>query len=232
MASVEVPGGTEAAIPTLGGTNTSHSGTPSTSSTLLSMPMVNIHHAAVQSLVRESLLELLEQGDVQHLVTVCEILLRIGHKVDSVSSSSTTISGLEQFLHSIITPLRLRESYLSYLDILHKLQLYCEATVILKYSSDAYMKPLSRLGVQLYSACGKCGKEIAEGTSLTWCTRCARSPVVCSLCQKTCGGLYHWCPICSHGGHYKCMKLWFREHGECPAGCGHHCCLPGLGADL
>ena len=36
---------------------------------------------------------------------------------------------------------------------------------------------------------------------------------------------YVWCQGCGHGGHVDCLRGWFGQCAECPAGCGHRCQL-------
>ena len=68
----------------------------------------------------------------------------------------------------------------------------------------------------------------------------------CSICHNTVRGLIMICKSCGHGGHGKCnifsvsvkvqilmvifcpyaalhIKSWFKDHSECPTGCGCSC---------
>lgn len=36
-------------------------------------------------------------------------------------------------------------------------------------------------------------------------------------------GLAMWCQVCSHAGHLKCLKEWFKTNKVCPSGCSHKC---------
>ena len=38
-----------------------------------------------------------------------------------------------------------------------------------------------------------------------------------------CRGFYSFCGVCFHGGHQDHIREWFRQHDECPTGCGHRC---------
>ena len=38
-----------------------------------------------------------------------------------------------------------------------------------------------------------------------------------------CRGFYSFCGVCFHGGHLDHIRTWFRQHDECPTGCGHRC---------
>ena len=76
-------------------------------------------------ILQKMFLELLDEGDVQHFALCYELLLLIDlHTV---------------ICPGIITEARLREVYLSYIDMLHSLQLFAEANLLLKYSNDKYL---------------------------------------------------------------------------------------------
>lgn len=157
--------------------------------------------------------ELLEDGDSQHFVIVCEIL-RTANLFNQVFKKST-ISGMQ-----------LRRVYLSYIDLLKKLELFCEANEIIKSSDDSFFSDLSKASVEISIKCSKCEKKIEENSSQPYfCNNCSLCITKCSLCHKPIKGLYHWCPICSHGGHFECMKSWFSRFNSCPSGCGHDCCV-------
>lgn len=177
------------------------------------------------------LAELLEGGDAQHFVVACEIL-RIGTAHNSaLFTSICNVGGL--------TAVAVRRGYLVYLDLLSKLQLFCEANDIIKLSQDSFISRLSQQGVMIGLKCGSCGKEInkehynSSGSSTRssgWCERCARCVSICYLCHRPVRGLFHWCPVCAHGGHLSCSQKWFQRQqqqrnqlAECPSGCGHHC---------
>eukprot|EP01034_Spumella_vulgaris_P025777 gene25777-32269_t len=155
--------------------------------------------------------ELLEGGDSQHFVVMCEVL-RKASVLDEVC------------LRGKITEFRVRRTYLAYLDLLTKLQLFCEANEIIKASADSYISSLSKQGAEIHTRCAKCGKELTEKSSTAWCLKCARCVCMCMLCNKPVRGLLHWCPVCGHGGHLECTKKWFKLYNTCPTGCGHDCC--------
>lgn len=157
--------------------------------------------------------ELLEGGDCQHFVVLCEILRHCG-LLDSASVAAS------------IGDMRRRETYLAYFELLAKLKLFCCANTIIKASSEEYISKLSRHGVLMHTACAKCGKELPENVRTQWCVKCHRCAAMCVLCHMPVRGLMHWCPVCGHGGHLSCTEAWFKAHGTCPSGCGHDCCPP------
>jgi len=166
-------------------------------------------------LLGKMLLELIEGGDTQHFVLLCEVLRRAEAGLDAKSLAAGNISDM-----------RRREAYLAYFDLLSRLQLFCAANKIIKASDEEYISKLSRHGVTIHTSCAKCGKETPEHVSHPWCSKCRRCAALCSLCHKPIKGLMHWCPVCGHGGHLNCTTRWFKhlKKNECPAGCGHSCC--------
>ena len=170
-------------------------------------------------LLGKMLLELIEGGDTQHFVLLCEVLRRAEAGLDIKSLAAGNICDM-----------RRREAYLAYFDLLSRLQLFCAANKIINASEEEYISKLSRHGVTIHTSCAKCGKETPEHVSHPWCSKCRRCAALCSLCHKPIKGLMHWCPVCSHGGHLHCTTRWFKvlKKNECPAGCGHSCFASSL----
>jgi DNA-directed RNA polymerase subunit RPC12/RpoP len=162
-------------------------------------------------LIGTLLSELLEGGDVQHFVVACEIL-RTGSVLPDICRAVN------------LSEARVQRGYLVYLDLLSKLELFCEATDLLKATEDKYMSTLNKVGVQVGMKCATCGKEMSSETATGWCERCERCVSICVVCHRPATGLVHWCPLCAHGGHLACTQRWFRQSDDCPAGCGHNCC--------
>ena len=134
------------------------------------------------------LVELLDGGDSQHFVVLAEIL----KKTNILQSLCLKVN---------ITDYRVRQAYLAYIDLLTKLQLFCEANEIIKASDDVYISSLSKQGVEIHTKCGKCNKELMK-TNGAWCLKCTRYAAICSVCNMPVKGLLHWCPVCSHGNRY------------------------------
>lgn len=157
--------------------------------------------------------ELLDSGDCQHFVVLCEILRNTGFGILNVFVAEK----------KIVSERRKQEAYLAYLDLLSKLQLHCSANTIIKSSDVENISRLSMQGVMMHSACAKCGKELPDNVPLAWCAKCAKCASICHICHKPVRGLYHWCPVCCHGGHIECTRKWFNLHKTCASGCGHDC---------
>lgn len=154
--------------------------------------------------------ELLEGGDCQHFVVVCEVL-KCAEVLEPVCDKYN------------ITVLQRREIYLAYFDLLAHLKLFTCANDIIKASDEKYISRMSRQGVLMYTSCSSCGKEIQENQSRPWCNKCKTVAVSCSLCHQPVLKMLHWCPVCGHGGHIECIMKWFSMYSTCPSGCGHRC---------
>ncbi|CAG8536059.1 2121_t:CDS:10 [Dentiscutata erythropus] len=128
-----------------------------------------------------------EQGDVQMCVT---LILVLGDKLK-------------------ISEERAKQWFFSYIDLLHRFQLWCAATSVIKYCNN--------------TAVGELNQPLNDAKNEYWlCAKCKRLNL-CSLCHVTVKGLYTWCQGCSHGGHHSHMQDWFSCNEECPTGCGHKC---------
>jgi hypothetical protein len=126
------------------------------------------------------LIQLLEGGDSQHLVACCEIFR--GADIDSFRIVAKEIGDL-----------RIRESYLSYIDVLMRLQMFSSANGIIKTSWDPYISQLSRQGVIFRSACAKCCKELRVDGDIgistpkisdSYCSKCKKCVALCVLCVR------------------------------------------------
>ncbi|CAG8626618.1 19560_t:CDS:10, partial [Racocetra persica] len=136
-----------------------------------------------------------EQGDVQMCVT---LILVLGDKLK-------------------INEERAKQWFYSYVDLLHRFQLWCAATSVIKYCNN------TDNSTTIYTTCNNCFKFINDAKNESWlCAKCKRLNL-CSLCHITVKGLYTWCQGCSHGGHHSHMQDWFSCNEECPTGCGHKC---------
>jgi len=157
--------------------------------------------------------ELLEGGDCQHFVVLCEVLKNAGMGLLDKVCAATDISTMQR-----------REVYLAYFELLGQMKLFACVNSIIKESDEEYISRVSRHGVNMHTACAKCGKELPDG--MPWCKKCNGCAAMCSLCHRPVKSLMHWCPVCGHGGHLECSKLWFKHNSTCPSGCGHECSCP------
>lgn len=157
--------------------------------------------------------ELLENGDSQHFVMVCEVLRNAGwlHRVLAVAQ---------------LNPQSILHIYRAYLELLRKLKLFSVATEVVRTSEDPEITNFYKRNVDIKVRCGGCLKDLQTSKNMTtgFCLNCSRCSTVCAICRKPIKGLMHWCPVCAHGGHIECNQKWFKISSQCPAGCGHKCC--------
>lgn len=115
-----------------------------------------------------------------------------------------------------------QESWLlSYIELLHRQQMWNEATEIINMSWIYSVRELNQQSTTMHTNCGDCGKPMA---SAGWyCSKCKSAQSSdCSICNQPVRGLYAWCQGCAHGGHLQHMRQWFANHSKCPK-CGHMC---------
>ena len=142
----------------------------------------------------------------------------------------------------MVTTEQLRVWQITYIDMLHRFQLWVPAAELMNVSEDDKVR--GYVGNTVVKAfCGACRKELdadTDGDGLDpgrqRCLTCLNKassqnesiwyvgrPVDCAICQLPVRGAYVWCQGCGHGGHFECMKEWFSTQAFCPTGCGHEC---------
>lgn len=166
----------------------------------LDKPMWQPHNT-----IRETLFILVDSGDVQTAITMYMVLMN-----------------LPEFKHFIEDSI-LEFWFNAYLEVLHKFKLYNVATNLIKKSPIAAINQINQQSTTFLTNCTKCNKALARRQGSWWCDRCRRTPNLCSICQDIVRGLFLWCQGCAHGGHLKCLKIWYKKATLCPTGCGHHC---------
>lgn len=146
-----------------------------------------------------------EIGDVQ---TICCVLIALGsHKRSKLSISEVDH---ENWL-------------LSYIEQLHKHQLWNEAAEIINYSWISNIGAINEQSTAVHTNCGVCLKPMSSREGGYYCTKCKSSDTSkCSVCEEVVRGIYSWCGVCSHGGHIRHIQEWFSRTSKCPT-CGHLC---------
>jgi len=160
--------------------------------------------------VSQALTWLAEQGDVQNAVSMY-IALAGGR-----TAQADRVRGL-------VNNEVLEHWFLSYVELLQKLELFTKANEILSQCPLPAVHTMNQQSTTVYTACTKCGKSLARNSGAWWCERCRAPPARCAVCHAVVKGLYVWCQGCGHGGHIHCIKKWFERRTTCPTGCGHHC---------
>jgi hypothetical protein len=172
---------------------------------------------AIQWLWRDVVADFLRQcvecGDSQHCVAMCEIV-KTWEKEQCADST-----GKEAWHRGLgVEEWQVREWYMSYIELLHRLQLWEVATDLINTSDDIAVAEQNRKGTGVHTACSAC--STLSGPHCR-CPKCSSVVSECSLCLQPVRGLFVWCPGCSHGGHLPHMQEWFSEQSVCPTGCGH-----------
>ncbi len=109
----------------------------------------------------------------------------------------------------------------SYIDLLHRFQLQIEAAKFLKIIPLPSIREESETTSIYHTHCSQCFKALAVKNGR--CDRCRKFPSICSVCNLVVKGIYAWCQGCGHGGHIPHMREWYKNHVDCPSGCGHYC---------
>lgn len=110
----------------------------------------------------------------------------------------------------------------SYVDQLHRYQMWNEACKVMNLSWLRSIRELNQKSTAVHTNCGDCGRPL--GGSVGWyCQKCKSMRLAkCSICGLIVRGLYAWCQGCSHGGHIQHLMEYFANHSKCPK-CGHLC---------
>ncbi|XP_058130131.1 GATOR complex protein WDR24 [Anopheles ziemanni] len=149
--------------------------------------------------------------------------LTLQTEVGDVQTSSCILMALGERRHSLQIDECVQENWLlSYIELLHRHQLWNEATQVINLSWIRSVSELNQQSTTMYTNCGQCSKQLLN--SVGWyCSRCkSAQSSKCSVCNGVVRGLYAWCQGCSHGGHLDHLKHWFANNSKCPK-CGHLC---------
>ncbi|GMI25470.1 hypothetical protein TeGR_g14745, partial [Tetraparma gracilis] len=86
--------------------------------------------------------------------------------------------------------------------------------------TGAGSEEMGGVGIGIGTLCSGCGEEKEKGE---FCKSCRVFKSRCSICNFRVRGAATACLDCTHGGCLGCMEQWFKEHDECPTGCGCRC---------
>ena len=138
--------------------------------------------ACLQLLRRELLTgvaeELLEEGDVQNAVALFEVLA----STSPAAGESEGLAGLVD-----VSKERVRECYLGYVELLHRLELWQAAAELVRGVEDKALRQLHAANTTTYAACAQCRRPV--GTVETpqgprpspWCARCRALVSQCAI---------------------------------------------------
>ena len=114
----------------------------------------------------------------------------------------------------------------SYYEMLQKLQLHHKTTELAKFAhfgktnidKEIKYKPevIYEEDKKLFNSlvrivCPYC-LDVEAKCKGSKCTKCNNQQARCSVCQLPVEGMFIWCQVCSHGGHFEHMQSWFKTN--------------------
>ena len=93
----------------------------------------------------------------------------------------------------LIDDLTLELWFQSYIDLLHRFQLYNNASQLIKMCPITSIQNMSLQSTTILSNCAKCSKALSRPQGSWWCERCKKTPNLCSVCRQIVRGVYAWC---------------------------------------
>lgn len=110
---------------------------------------------------------------------------------------------------------------MSYIELLHRYQLWNVATNIMNNCSIPAVQEVNQQSTSVVTACGTCNRNL--GKTPSFCEKCKSSKSAqCAYCRLPVRGVYVSCITCCHGGHLEHMYEWFKYNSKCPV-CAHLC---------
>ena len=156
--------------------------------------------------------QLIDSGDAQ---TCCSVVAVLSHEQPVTSSTARLLSALPVA--------RLRVFFFAYIDALHRLRLFSEATAVHALTPPHLLSPSNAHNTSVGLQCGECRRGCEASDEGCYCAHCGSGMSVCAVCELLVRGLYVWCQGCGHGGHAEHMEEWFGSSRVCPTGCMHRC---------
>ena len=156
--------------------------------------------------------QLLDSGDAQ---TCCSVVAVLSHEQPVSSSTARLLSSLPAA--------RVRVFFFAYIDALHRLRLFSEATAVHALTPPHWLSPSNAHNTSVGLQCGECRRGCEASDEGCYCAHCGSGMSVCAVCELLVRGLYVWCQGCGHGGHAEHMEEWFGSSRVCPTGCMHRC---------
>lgn len=152
--------------------------------------------------------QLINAGDAQTCCSIVAVLSRSAHSQPILASLPVE---------------RLRTFFFHYIDQLHRLRLFSEATAVHQLTPPHLLSPSNQHNTNVALMCGECRRGCEASDKGCYCGQCRSGMSVCSVCELLVRGLYVWCQGCGHGGHASHMEEWFSTSRVCPTGCMHRC---------
>ena len=158
-------------------------------------------------LLKQIFYYLIGESDIQSVVSIVIIL---GGRINELSD----------YLDASV----LEKWFTSYIELLHRFQLWTVATQIITLSNLPAINSLNQSSTTVKIICGVCTSRLPQGTAPVICKNCGTDNTLCSVCDKSVCGLFIWCGGCSHGGHLNCLYSSLDTSELCPyPGCDDRC---------
>ena len=107
-------------------------------------------------------------------------------------------------------------------DMLEQHRLPVPAAYIRKHANIPSLETYAQQeGMTHIVHCSRCQKstgsleDIGSGKEFWWCKKCRMSAKRCGICREGVIGLWMGCGKCHHGGHQRCMRLYYSEFFQC-----------------
>lgn len=166
-----------------------------------------IRKSDTKILLKQIFQYLTSESDVQSIVSIVIIL---GGRINELSD----------YLDSTI----LEKWFSSYIELLHRFQLWSVATQVITLSNLPVINSFNQSSTSVKIICGVCSNRTIHGLAPIICKNCGTDVTQCAVCNESVTGLYAWCGGCSHGGHLIHLHNWYKTNISCPyPGCDHKC---------
>ncbi|KAH8118718.1 WD40 repeat-like protein [Phellopilus nigrolimitatus] len=122
-----------------------------------------------------------------------------------------------------IQPMRVLQFIDSYIDTLARLRMHSVSAYIRKYAPSSEVRQSSQVETVISTVCATCHKPImqpvtgqAGGSGRTWtgysyCLKCKKAVIECTICHLPVRTALFVCAVCSHGGHRNCYHRYYKK---------------------
>lgn len=147
--------------------------------------------------------------------------LTLQSEIGDVQTPTTILICLAERRDDLPIDKFIQENWLqSYVDLLHRHQMWNEATEIINISWVPSVNQMNEQSTVIQTTCGECGRTLHKGW---FCKNCkSTDPSKCVVCHLVVKGIFAWCSGCCHGGHIEHLQQWFQTNPRCPK-CNHLC---------
>lgn len=144
--------------------------------------------------------------------------------VQSIVSLVIILGGRIKDLGDYLDNTLLQKWFTSYIELLHRFELWYVATQVITLSNLKIVNELNQSSTSVKIICGFCGNRTPNTAAPNLCKNCGTDTTLCAICNESVTGLYAWCGGCSHGGHLSHLQDHYNSNITCPyPGCDHEC---------